>query len=207
MIRALHGATPIAVVTALLSPGLFSTTAEGKDPAPFRVALAVRWSGDAESDAFRDDLARSLAGVLGSRCFASVSTGGEGQATPASDLVLEVLLSDPLDETHFDDSIATALQPGDPTQELRRVARFEVTVDVTLSARASDRVVQRKHFFVSVYRRPLIPGEDPQASARAEAIERIVTDVAKWLRCGQAKLERRVRDALGTDSPPASPPR
>jgi hypothetical protein len=207
MIRGLRGTSPIVVVAMLLSPGLLATLADGKDLAPFRVALDVHWGGDAGSDAFRDDLARSLAGVLASRCFASVAADGEGQATPSSELVLAVRLSDPLDETRFDDSIAVSLQPGDPSQELRRVARFQVTVDATLSARASDVVVQRKHMFANVYRRPLIPGEDPQASARAEAIERIVVDLAKWLRCGQAKLERRVRDALGTDSPPESSPR
>jgi len=207
MIRGLRGTFPIVVVATLLGPGLHSTIADGKDLAPFRVALDVRWGGDAGSDAFRDDLARSLAGVLASRCFTSVAAAGEGQVLPSSELVLAVQLSDPLDETRFDDSIAVSLQPGDPAQELRRVARFQVTVDVTLSVRPSDVVVQRKHLVADVYRRPLIPGENPQASARAEAIERIVLDVAKWLRCGQAKLERRVRDALGTDSPPASSPR
>ena len=197
---------PLVLLTccgvSLLWPG-----AEAKKIAPFRAALAVRWGGGAGSDAFRDDLSRSLADVLATRCFAGVAIADRDSAVEGTDLALTVVLSEVLDETRFDDSIAGALRPEEPAQELRRVARFQVTADATLSARSTGAVVHRKHLVANVSRRPIYVGEDPQATARAEAIEHIVNDLAKALGCGGAKLERKIREALGTAGQPASGPR
>jgi hypothetical protein len=157
----------------------------------------VRWGTGAGSDAFRDDLSRSLTSTLGAGCFATVtvaSSEGEGQKP---DVDFDVLLSNIVEETVFDDSIAGALQPGEPTKELRRTASFEVTVDARLSARASGAVLQTKHLVSQVTHRPMYVGEDPQARARADAIQNIVRDLTRALGCGKSKLTEKIRDAVG----------
>ncbi len=187
---------------AILAPG-----ADAKEAAPFRAALAVRWGEGAGSDAFRDDLSRSLAATLAGRCFASLVIADRDRTPADADLVFAVVLSRIVDETRFDDSIATTLQPGEPAKELRRVTRVEVTVDASLTTRATGALVRRKHFVASVTRRPSYVGEDPQATARAEVIDDIVANLAKGFGCGGAKLDRKVRDALGSAGEAASGPR
>jgi hypothetical protein len=167
-----------------------------KSPAPFSAALEVRWGAGAGSDAFRDDLERALAPALATECFTHVTHVGAADDPKSSDLVYQVVLSGSVDETLFDDSIAATLQPGDPVKELRRVARFEVTVDATLTARVNGAVASRKHLVAHITRRPVYVGEDPQAMARGEAIGNIVRDLTRALGCGGTKLEKRVEDAL-----------
>lgn len=194
---------PLAVLTCC-GVSFFQPGAEAKEVAPFRAALAVYWGRGAGSEAFRDDLSRSLAEVLATGCFAGVVIAEGDVAAAGTELVLTVVLSEVFDETRFDDSIAGALRPGEPAQELRRVARFEVTADATLTARSTGAVVQRKHLVANVLRRPIYVGEDPQTTARAEALDRVVNDLTKALGCGGAKLERKIREALGTTGQPAS---
>ena len=185
---------------------LVARGAGAKEVAPFRAALAVRWGEGAGSDAFRDDLSRSLAASLAGRCFAGVVIAERDPEPAGVDLVLTVVLSRVVDETRFDDSIATTLQPGEPAKELRRVTRIEVAVDATLSARATAALVRRKHFVANVSRRPNYVGEDPQTTARAEVIDDIVANLARGLGCGGAKLERKIREALGmVGEAPAGP--
>lgn len=186
---------------------LLAQHAHAKEATPFRAALAVRWGTDAGSDAFREDLSRALAARLAGGCFAGIVIADGDQAPADADLAFTVVLSNVVDETRFDDSITTTLQPGEPAKELRRVARFEVTVDATLSARKTGTLVRRKHFVASVSRRPIYVGEDPQANARAEVIDDIVVDLARALGCGGAKLERKIRDALGDVREATSGPR
>jgi hypothetical protein len=185
------------VLCAWGSAAVVAQSAEAKDVAPFRTALAVRWGAGAGSDAFRDDLARTLAARLAERCFASVTLVDRDPPPPEAELVFSVVLSNVVDETRFDDSISTTLQPGEPGKELRHVSQFEVTVDAALSARETGALVRRKHLVAIVSRRPMYPGEDAQISARFEAIDNIVADLARALGCGGAKLERAIREALG----------
>jgi hypothetical protein len=194
---------------ALLACGsiAFFMRAEAKQLAPFRTALAVRWGSGAGSDAFRDDLTRTLAANLAGRCFAGVTIDDRDPSRGDAELVLSVILSGVVDETRFEDSIATNLQPGDPSQEMRHISRFEVTVDATLSTRATGALVGRKHLVASVSHRPLYLGEDAQATARLEAIDNVVDDLAKGLGCGGAKLERKIRDALGAAGETSPAPR
>jgi hypothetical protein len=183
------------------------TRAEAKQVAPFRTALAVRWGVGAGSDAFRDDLARTLAENLAGRCFAGVTIDDRDPSPGDAELVLSVILSGVVDETRFDDSIAATLQPGEPAKELRHVAHYEVTVDATLATRATGALVGRKHLVSSAAHRPLYLGEDAQATARLEVIDNIVDDVARGLGCGGAKLERKIRDALGAAGEASPAPR
>lgn len=200
------GVSALLKLLACGTAALVAPSATPKNIATFSTELAVRWGAGAGSDAFRVDLSRSLAEALATRCFTGVVTAGVAGAQ-GTDLVFDVVLSDAVDETLFDDSIAGALQPGDPGNELRRVTRFEVSVDATLTSRATRAVVIRKHFAARVSRRPLYLGEDAHATARAEAIEDIVRDLCRGLGCGGAKLERKIREALGNTAPAASAPR
>jgi hypothetical protein len=186
---------------------LVATAAVAKDLAPFRATLAVHWGSGAGSDAFRDDLARSLASSLATGCFAGVAMARADSADETSDVVFDVLLSDAIDETRFDDSIAGALQPGEPTKELRRVSHFEVTVEASLTTRESGALVQKKHLVAHVTRRPLYVGEDVQATVRAEAIDDIVRDLTRALGCGGAKLPQKIREALGEAGKASPAPR
>ncbi len=189
--------------------GVSSVTpaAAAKELAPYRAVLSVSWGPGAGSEAFRDDLSRSLAQGLASSCFAGVAISGGVSVAAGAELVVDVSLSHVVDETLFDDSIAGALQPGQPTQELQRVTHFEVTVDATVAARTTGALVSRKHFVAHVSRRPVYVGEDPQATARAEAIDSIVRDLTRALGCGGAKFARKLRGALGDAGPAAPEPR
>lgn len=195
--RRCPGAWVLAAVGA--TSMLLLPTAAAKELAPFRAALDLRWSGDAGSDAFRADLTRYVGDVLATRCFEHVSDAADTN-TPDADVALTILLTDVVDETRYDDTIAEALQPGESSKELRRVARFEVRAEATLSVRASGKAVQKKRWVVNVSRRPVFPGEDPQTTARAEVIERMGNDLARWLACGRAKLENNIRAASKADA-------
>jgi hypothetical protein len=178
-----------------------------KTLAPYRVALAVAWGSGAGSDAFRDDVSRSLSQALASGCFTGVAVAGRDAVAESAEFAFDVVLSDTVDETRFDDSISGALQPGEPTQELRRVSYFEVSVDATLSVRASGAIAHRRHMMAHVSRRPVYVGEDARATVRAEAIDDIVHDLTRTLGCGGDKLAKKLRKALGDPGPEASEPR
>jgi len=188
----------------LVAIGVSGATA--KDIAPFRIALDVRWGAGAGSDAFRDDLSRSLAASLATGCFAGVVTARSDSVEDNNDVVFDVVLSDVHDETRFDDSIAGTLQPGEPAKELRRVSYFEVTVDASLTTRVGGALVQKKHLVARVSRRPVYVGEDVQATVRAEAIDSIVRDLTRALGCGGAKLSQKIRETLAEagKAPPGS---
>jgi hypothetical protein len=191
----------VLAVAAVLAPA-----AAGARTVPARVQLVVTWGADAGSDAFRDDLRRAVAEDLATGCFSAVAVAQGPPAAEAADLVLELVLSGAVEETRFDDSIATALTPGEPAKDLRLVARCAVTVDATLSVRATGLLLRRKHFGVDVSRRPAYVGEEPKAEARAGAIDAALRSLARALGCGGSKLERTVADALaaGTGGAPRS---
>jgi hypothetical protein len=163
------------------------------------LAILVRWGGDPGSDAFRTDLERSLEDALVGSCFAHVNPAEDDPAAANGDLVLTLVLSDVHDETRFDDSIAAALNPAEPANELRREARFAVNVSASLVSRATGATVLERSLHADASRRPVMIGEDPQAYARARAVERIVGDVRKAL-CGSGG-EKRIRQALSTMTP------
>jgi hypothetical protein len=198
-----HRASRLAATVCASLFFLLSVSA-AKETSPYRVALAVRWGAGAGSDAFREDLSRSLTEALASRCFARIAPAGPNFDAEGAELVFDVVLTGVVDETRFDDSIARALQPGEPAEELRRVTYFAVTVDAALTARLSGALVSRKHLVAHVSRRPVYVGEDSRATARAEAIDNIVHDLARALGCGGDKLTRKIRAALvdrGSDAP------
>ena len=137
MSRGLNGVFARLALFAWGSLAFVVPGAVAKELAPYRVALSVGWGPGAGSDAFRDDLSRSMAAALATGCFTGVAIVGRDPEAQGTDFVFEVTLSSVVDETRFDDSIAGTLQPGEPTKELRRVTRFEVTVDAILTARVS----------------------------------------------------------------------
>jgi hypothetical protein len=187
MTRLLRGAL------ALLA---LAPSAHAKELAPFRADLVVAWGRNAGSDAFRDDVARVLARALATSCFAGVNAADRPPATSTSELTYTVILSNAFEELRFDDSIAGALQPGEPTKELRRVAYFEVTVEAALTANAGGALIHRKHLLAHAERRPIYVGEDPQAYARDEATRDLVQTLTKSLGCGGTKLLKKIREAL-----------
>jgi tripartite-type tricarboxylate transporter receptor subunit TctC len=182
------------VATALLA--LTTIAAQAKEIAPYRAELIVQWGRGAGSDVFRDELARTVAQRLATGCFKDVRIAERQEAESDAELTYTIVLSDVIDETRFDDTIAAALQPGEPTKELRRVAYFEITADAILTARANGAVISRKHMVAHAERRPIYVGEDPQAFARAEAVGDVVDTLTRALSCGSAKLTRKVRDAV-----------
>ena len=194
--RVTVAACALATVSAIPAPA--------KEIAPYRVALDVHWGHEAGSDAFRDDLARSLGSTLGLGCFSGVALAGTDPSADQADVVFDVALSDVVDETRFDDSIAGALQPGEPSKELRRVTYFEVTVDARLTVRASGTLIQKKHMVARESRRPVYVGENPQLFVRADAIQSIVRELTRALGCGSAKLSKKIREASG--GPPSASP-
>jgi hypothetical protein len=184
--------------TAFLVP-----RAEAKQVAPFRTALAVRWGQAAGSDAFRDDLARTLAENLAGRCFAGVAIVDRDPSPGDAELVFSVILSgssaDPL-RIYRDHPAARR-----PAKELRPSRTSgHVTRDPVHAwgkrALVGLNLVRSTH-------RLTIPGEDAQAAFRLEVIDNIVGDLARALGCGGAKLERKIRDALGAAGEASPAPR
>lgn len=173
------------------------TPAAAKEIAPFHADLVVLWGHGAGSDVFRDELARNMAERLGTTCFSGVHVAERPDADSDAELLYTIVLSDVVDETRFDDSIAGTLQPGgEPTHELRRVAHFEVAAEGTLTARESGAIIHRKHIVARAERRPVYVGEDPQSFARSEASFDVVDSLARALGCGSAKLSKKIREAL-----------
>jgi hypothetical protein len=168
--------------------------AETPQRLPYATALVVRWGAGAGSDAFRDDLERSAAANLATKCFADVVVPTEGQTRP-TELTLTVELSDVLDETRYDGSIASTLQPDGPA-EVNSMAEFTVTVDARLTVTATGAYVTGKRFHAHSVKRPMFVGEDAQEVARAHAIRDAVADLAKGLGCGKAKLDKNIREAM-----------
>ena len=191
---------------ALVASGLYVPYVSAKQLAVARVQLSVRWGADAGSDNLRDDLERALAEQLSSTCFTSVVIADAPPTRDDVDLVLDLVLSHAVEETRFEDTIATSLQSGDPGKELRVVARSAMALDATLEVRATGTLLSRKRVSADVSRRPLYVDEDPQATARTGAIAAAVRALEKALGCGGAKLEHDVRRALD-EAKAAAPPR
>ena len=205
MNRGAKGRPARLAATACGFAGLFFSSASAKEIAPFRTALDVHWGAGAGSDAFRNDLSRRIADALATGCFAGVTTAPTESMGDGTPLVFDVALSDAVDEVRFDDSIAGTLAPGEPTNELRRVVKFEVTVDAALTVRANGAVVHKKHLVAHVSRRPVYVGEDALATARVEAIDDIVRDLTRSLGCGKATLTRKIRASLDEDESAPAP--
>lgn len=194
-----------ALCVGLLLSGV-PASARAVHRVPFRATVTVRWGEEAGSDAFRGDLGRALAQGLGP-CFSGVDLVDDDPATAHADLHLAVVLFGFEEDTRYDDSIAGALQPGEPAHELRRVAHVEVAVDASLETTANAQLVQRKHLVANISRRPVMVGEDPQAIARGDAIDRIVSDLEKAFCASGDKLEQKIRAALAEPGAEAPPPR
>jgi hypothetical protein len=175
-----------------------ASAADTPQRVPYTTALIVRWGEGAGSDAFRDDLERSVAAHLATKCFEDVVLP-HGEETPSSQLTLTVELSDVLDETRYDGSIASTLQPDGPA-EVNNHAEFLVTVDVHLNVTDTGAYVTGKRFRAHSVWRPMYVGEDAQEVARSHSIRDAVADIAKGLGCGKAKLEKNIRDAMKSDA-------
>jgi hypothetical protein len=192
--------TAVALLAALAAgPAAAASQGASAQRLPYTVRILVSWGTGAGPDAFRADLEHALRIAFEETCFARVAPAG------AADLRLAVVLSNTIDETSFDDSIATALAPGEPGEELRRVARFGVDVAATLSVEATGAEIAKKAMHAEEARRPVILGEDPQARARDEVVGTIVHDVTRPF-CASKKAKRRINDALSA-GPPAVPAR
>jgi len=164
---------------------------------PFRLAVDVRWGPGGGSEAFRADLARSLADALSQRCFSTVEdVSSDGTESTPADVRLLAYLSNVREQLRFLDSIATSLQSDDPSNELRRVAILEVAVEASLQAVVTGEEIAQKRLVASISRQPVMIGEDPQATARALAIDRIVQDLTKAVCKGGDKLEKKIREAM-----------
>jgi hypothetical protein len=194
---------PRVLGAALALALIASPAAAAAGGLPYRIVIAPEWGAGAGSDVFRDDVGRAVADALSHACFAEVALA-DGATRPEGDLLLALYLSNAIEELRFDDPIAGALMPGEPGKELRREAYFEVSIDAELRSLADLALIERKAINARIARRPMILGEDPQATARQEAIDRIVRDLAKAFCRGGDKLAKKIKAAL---EPSASSPR
>ncbi|HZN55166.1 MAG TPA: hypothetical protein VFB67_07580 [Candidatus Polarisedimenticolaceae bacterium] len=195
----MSGAARRALGAAVLAAGA-AADAQAASPATTRsTMLLVRWGANAGSESFRADVARALAQSLRAACLPRIQEVDDAAASPDADLSLSVILFDALDEVRYDDSIAGALQSDDPGHELRRVARFEVSMEATLEARGAGAVIRRKRARSHIFRRPMVVGEDPRETAQTEAIDDLVREVRKGMCKDGDKLERDVAAALAAE--------
>ncbi|HJQ97952.1 MAG TPA: hypothetical protein VJ826_06515 [Candidatus Polarisedimenticolaceae bacterium] len=192
-----RGLVALAALATLAAPG--STAAKGKQPdlLPFSLAVEVRWGSGNGPEAFRADVERAVATAAAHGCVAEISTGASAASGGTSDLVLVATLEGFVEELRFDDSLATAVTPGEPTKELRRVAMVDVDNTLQLYVREGAREVATKSFHAGVQYRPMYVGEEPQVSARARVIEDIVDESRKLLCKSGGKLAARVRGEPG----------
>jgi hypothetical protein len=187
----------IAAAAALLaaSPLLAKDKNKPPDLQTFTLAVEARWGEGAGPEAFRADIERALAASAGRGCVAEVTAGADAVHEGASDLVLIATLEGFVEEVRFDDSLATAVAPGEPTQELRRVAIADLDNTLQLSVREGAHEVASKSFHADVHYRPMYVGENPQETARQRIIERISDETKKLLCKTDGKLAARVREA------------
>jgi hypothetical protein len=187
-----------AAAAALLVAALPASAGGGKHPdlQPWSIAVEARWGDGSGPDAIRADVERAVAESLGGGCVAGVDAGREAVRDGRSDLVLVVTLDRFAEEVRFDDPLATAVTPGEPTRELRRVAIVEVDNELALSTREGERAVASKSFHAEIQHRPVFVGEEPQAAARTLLLERIVDETRKLLCKSGGKLATRVRQEL-----------
>jgi hypothetical protein len=143
-------------------------------PLSIDVAWGDRASGGSET--LRADIERQIASaVAGAGCFTTLAPKG----TERAPVRLQVSLDDYREETNFDDSLATYAQAQEPGQGLRLEAVFSVIVRLRIFAGESDVPFREKKFRVLREIRPRIPGDDPVAIARDEAIEAIGEETAR----------------------------
>jgi hypothetical protein len=191
-----RGLLTLAALATLAAPG---SSAKDKQPdlRPFSLAVEARWGSGTGPEAFRADVERALATSAAHGCVAEISTGASAVSGGSSELVLVATLDGFVEELRFDDSLATAVTPGEPSKELRRVAMVDVDNTLRLYVREGAREVATKSFHADVQYRPMYIGEEPQASARARVIEDIVDESRKLLCKSGGKLAARVRGEPG----------
>jgi predicted outer membrane protein len=186
----------VAAIAALLAAGPILAKDKNKPPDlhTFTLAVEARWGAGPGPEAFRADVERALAATASRGCVAEVTAGADAVHGGASDLVLIATLEGFVEEVRFDDSLATAVTPGEPTQELRRVAISDLDNTLQLSVRDGAREVASKSFHADVHYRPMYVGENPQETARQRLIERISDETKKLLCKTDGKLAARVRE-------------
>jgi hypothetical protein len=182
------------MLAALALAGTVAAKDKAPDLRPYTLAVEARWGHAPGPEAFRADVERALATSAAAGCVAEIAAGSDAVSGGRSDLVLVVTLDSFIEEIRFDDSLATAVTPGEPTKELRRVAVVEVDNTVLLSVRDGDREVATKSFRADVTYRPMYIGEEPQATARARVIEEITDETRKLLCKTGGKLAARIRE-------------
>ena len=205
MSRTAGAASALLAALALVAGGPVAAAPKGAaaNRLPYDLAVVARWGANAGSEAFRQDLARAVEDEFVERCVYRVVDAGNDVESARSDLILTIVLANAVDETRFDQAIGDALKPGDPANELRKTAVFSVDVDAQIATRAGRRAIRAHHLHEEASRRPIVIGEDPQESARREAIDRIAMDLRKHL-CGSSSAQRSIREAMAAE-PPAPP--
>ena len=174
-----------------------SGLASGAAPATLPpAALSVQWGSNAGSDSFRSDFTHALADALGRACLSRIVVVEDAAVLPETPLRVSIVLSDVVDEIEFEDTLAGTLQSEDPGHELRRVARYEVSMDAALETTESGALIRHRRSRAHVYRRPMVLGEDPRAYAQGEVIEDLVKEVKKGICKDGEKLARDVDAAL-----------
>lgn len=198
---------PLLVAATLLAVLAGGGVASAREASllPYALRLEVRWGEEPGSEEFRRDVERSLALAVSRTCVKRVVTGAT-EPEDDVDLVLVATLSRFLEETTFDDNVAAAVAPGEPTHELRKAAHLEVWTDGRVATRTGDVPVAAKTFRTVIDYRPRYVGEDPYAAARSLAVDKIVEEAKRSLCRGDEKLDKKIRAALA-DAAPDAPPR
>jgi len=195
-LRAFSGAL---VLLALLQTG----AVVGAGPAEFDLHLRVAYAEDIGRERLRSELElATFERLQESGCFRSVRLATERAEPAESDLLLELILREVIDETEYAMSLAQRSDPRIPDQDKREVARLEVAYTLRLSTWSDGHLLRQRRPRSEEAYRPLSV-EDARYEVELRSVKAI-SRAARELACrGSAKkLARQVatqrREAAAT---------
>lgn len=175
----------------------------GGGPAEFDLHLRVSYAEDIGREGLRQELElAAFERLQESGCFRKVTLATAKAEPSESDLLLELILREVIDETEYAMSLAQRSDPRVPEQHKREVARLEIAYTLQLSTWSDGHLLRQRWPRSEEAYRPL-SNEDARYEVElrsAKAISRATRDLA--CRGSAKKLARQVagkrRDAAPT---------
>jgi hypothetical protein len=183
---------PLVLAAALLAGA--AVPDYGGERLPYHLAVRVGFGTEGGSASLSDDAARALVADLSAKgCFRDVLLAPT-EGAPETELLLEVTLSDVLEEVRYEQSLAERVRPRDAVEAaMGRAARLSFRTDLRLAALPSGALVRQSGFRVGAERRPRTPGEDAREGARADATLDLARKVRSDLcRASGSRLKREI---------------
>jgi hypothetical protein len=173
-------------------------------PAPYDVHVELSFAEASGDEEMRDELELQLLSELRrAGCFRAVIRVVAGDAVEHAaereTLRLNVAVSELLEETTYDTSIAERADPQAPQSlELLHTSRIQAVLQVSLEHPASGHTLRARRLRGAGAHRPLLLGEDARLTALREATIEAAQEVRRFVCKGGAKrLAKEIAAAPG----------